>query len=900
MSGAAPASALVSEAPALQDRDVEPRTPMKRLGSTRKLAAFSNIRIQLSEQTRVLEARAEATAGVAGELHDYCRRRADLEHEYSRALDKLARAAHQRHKDQKHKREQWPLTGAFACWQAALESTRALSRDHASLGELYGGPLAARLQRAADDALRLHRKCKDIVAERHEEVGQALAEAGAAGKAHAAAAAEWRAAALKLRRAHDQRLRLLALDPPRHKKIKALDKELDKRRARHSEARVRALRARADYALSLEAANATLQRYYLDDIADIMLCAEVGFGAVVSRAAVCAGAAEAARGRAALTAGAALRAAGLALDAHADRTRTMDHHAPAFQLPAPLPYQGAPASRQVLGRGRGRGRGRAALTAGAALRAAGLALDAHADRTRTMDHHAPAFQLPAPLPYQGAPASRQVLGRGRGRGRGRAALTAGAALRAAGLALDAHADRTRTMDHHAPAFQLPAPLPYQGAPASRQDAEMQTLVEGAVEQAAAEAEAGAARSELAARLLQLQAAARLLHAECSEAAKTLDAAEAELLRQIEGSDEQWDVSGLFGENAARNVGALAAAADDPEPRRDQEDYYLAKFRAYVSCAGRLARVEARAAAARARLGDGAGAGADTSPPPPPPSPPRRAAARARRDRFAAPLDDRLPLVLTSCVRVIATYGLKHQGIFRVSGSQVEMQSLRAAFERGEDPLAGARDASDVNSVCGLLKLFLRELRPPPLPPRLHDSLTRLAAAPDDDNTRRRLRAVLAALPAPNMLLLRYLFAFLAHLTEYSEYNMMDAWNLAICLGPTLLAAWGEGGAQVTAQNLVNELVKRVILHHHSLFPQDIAPHTLYTRQFPSAEESDEPDSRDDLSLYDDDDDDISEDGESGEWQDSNSTENRSRPSPRPRPRPKQTCPPSLRRTAAGG
>lgn len=146
--------------------------------------------MQLSEQTRVLEARAEATAGVAGELHDYCRRRADLEHEYSRALDKLARTAHQRHKDQKHKsasphitthalfiikrlhlftlimspcrREQWSLTGAYACWQAALDNTRALSRDHAALAELYGGPLASRLQRAAEDALRLHRKCRDI------------------------------------------------------------------------------------------------------------------------------------------------------------------------------------------------------------------------------------------------------------------------------------------------------------------------------------------------------------------------------------------------------------------------------------------------------------------------------------------------------------------------------------------------------------------------------------------------------------------------------------------------------------------------------------------------------------------------------------------------------------------
>lgn len=64
--------------------------------------------------------------------------------------------------------------------------------------------------------------------ERHEELGAALAEAAGAGKAHAAAAADWRAAALKLRHAYDQRQRVLAADPPRHKKLKALDKELDK------------------------------------------------------------------------------------------------------------------------------------------------------------------------------------------------------------------------------------------------------------------------------------------------------------------------------------------------------------------------------------------------------------------------------------------------------------------------------------------------------------------------------------------------------------------------------------------------------------------------------------------------------------------------------------------------
>ncbi|XP_047028214.1 rho GTPase-activating protein 4-like isoform X3 [Helicoverpa zea] len=558
-----------TEAPALDDRDVEPRTPMKRLGSTRKLAAFNNIRLQLAEQTRVLEARAEATAGVAGELHDYCRRRADLEHEYARALDKLARAATQRHKDQKHKREQWALTGAYACWQAALDSTRALSRDHAALGELYGGPLAARLQRCAEDALRLHRKCRDIVAERHEEVGAALAEAAAAGKAHAAAAADWRAAALKLRHAYDQRQRVAAADPPRNKKLKALDKELEKRRSRHSEARVRALRARADYVLSLEAANATLQRYYLDDIADIILCMEVGFEAGVGRCVRTAGAAESARAAAAEAAAGALRAAADALDALGDRQRLLDAHAAAFALPRPLPYQGA-----------------------------------------------------------------------------------------------------------APAVQ---------------DAELRDLLaDAATEDAAPDALA----QELQARLAQLDASARQLRAECQENAKTLDAAEAELVKQMEGSDAQWDVSGLFG--AGGGVVPPGASA----PPDEQEDYYLGKFRAYAASAGRLARLDSKALAARRLAAPGAAPAAPASPP--------RRGARLRRGQFAAPLELRLPVVLTSCVRVIARFGLRHQGVFRVSGSQLEMQALRAAFERGEDPLADVRDASDINTVCGLLKLYLRE------------------------------------------------------------------------------------------------------------------------------------------------------------------------------------------------
>ena len=82
--------------------------------------------------------------------------------------------------------------------------------------------------------------------------------------------------------------------------------------------------------------------------------------------------------------------------------------------------------------------------------------------------------------------------------------------------------------------------------------------------------------------------------------------------------------------------------------------------------------------------------------------------------------------MKSCIRVINLYGLHHQGIYRVSGSQVEINNFREAFERGEDPLADVTDASDINSVAGVFKLYLRELREPLFPILYFDQLMELA------------------------------------------------------------------------------------------------------------------------------------------------------------------------------
>ena len=57
---------------------------------------------------------------------------------------------------------------------------------------------------------------------------------------------------------------------------------------------------------------------------------------------------------------------------------------------------------------------------------------------------------------------------------------------------------------------------------------------------------------------------------------------------------------------------------------------------------------------------------------------------------------------------------------------MEINNFRDSFERGEDPLADVTDASDINSVAGVLKLYLRELREPFFPTLYFDQFMEIA------------------------------------------------------------------------------------------------------------------------------------------------------------------------------
>lgn len=128
--------------------------------------------------------------------------------------------------------------------------------------------------------------------------------------------------------------------------------------------------------------------------------------------------------------------------------------------------------------------------------------------------------------------------------------------------------------------------------------------------------------------------------------------------------------------------------------------------------------------------------------------------------------------MTSCVKAINRLGLHNQGIFRIPGSQLEINQFKEAFEKGEDPLVTV-NPREMNSVAGVLKLYLRELKEPLFPRDLYDSfISSLRMNPDSSEQSQlpvenieatkieSIRRTMSAVPKPIYIVLRYLFGFL--------------------------------------------------------------------------------------------------------------------------------------------
>nr|XP_036863046.1 SLIT-ROBO Rho GTPase-activating protein 1 isoform X7 [Manis javanica] len=293
--------------------------------------------------------------------------------------------------------------------------------------------------------------------------------------------------------------------------------------------------------------------------------------------------------------------------------------------------------------------------------------------------------------------------------------------------------------------------------------------------------------ELMLRYQQLQSRLATLKIENEEVKKTTEATLQTIQDMV--TIEDYDVSECFQhsrstESVKSTVSETYLSKPSIAKRRanqqETEQFYFMKLREYLEGSNLITKLQAKHDLLQKTLGEGHRAEYMTT-------------SRGRRNSHARHQDSGqiIPLIVESCIRFINLYG--------------------------ENPLADDQSNHDINSVAGVLKLYFRGLENPLFPKeRFNDLISGIRV----DNLYERalhIRKLLLTLPRSVLIVMRYLFAFLNHLSQYSDENMMDPYNLAICFGPTLMPV-PEIQDQVSCQAHVNEIVKTIIIHHETIFP----------------------------------------------------------------------------------
>ncbi|XP_028295427.1 T cell activation RhoGTPase activating protein b [Gouania willdenowi] len=143
----------------------------------------------------------------------------------------------------------------------------------------------------------------------------------------------------------------------------------------------------------------------------------------------------------------------------------------------------------------------------------------------------------------------------------------------------------------------------------------------------------------------------------------------------------------------------------------------------------------------------------------------------------------LPKPVTEMLVLLRKRGPSTEGVFRKPCNSKNMRDIRERLNSGSEV---DLEGQPVALLVGLLKSFLKELPGSLLVSDLND---KWMAALDNEDAQLRaqeITKVLEDLPGLNKLLLQHLVCVLHHIMENADTNKMDAHNLAVCIGPTLL------------------------------------------------------------------------------------------------------------------
>ncbi|XP_056653762.1 rho GTPase-activating protein 9 [Monodelphis domestica] len=196
----------------------------------------------------------------------------------------------------------------------------------------------------------------------------------------------------------------------------------------------------------------------------------------------------------------------------------------------------------------------------------------------------------------------------------------------------------------------------------------------------------------------------------------------------------------------------------------------------------------------------------------------------------------VPQFFRLCIDTVDKRGLDVDGIYRVSGNLAIIQKLRFLVDRERAVTSDGRylfpeqpgqegrldldsaEWDDIHVVTGALKLFLRELPQPLVPPSLLSPLREALALSESEQRLSRIQELIGSMPKPNRDTLRCLLEHLCRVIAHADKNRMTPHNLGIVFGPTLLRPEQETSDPAAHVFYPGQLVQLLLNDFTSLFP----------------------------------------------------------------------------------
>ncbi|ESO08898.1 hypothetical protein HELRODRAFT_74384 [Helobdella robusta] len=125
---------------------------------------------------------------------------------------------------------------------------------------------------------------------------------------------------------------------------------------------------------------------------------------------------------------------------------------------------------------------------------------------------------------------------------------------------------------------------------------------------------------------------------------------------------------------------------------------------------------------------------------------------------------------------------------------------------------------DVNVVGSLLKLFFRKLPEPLMSYELYDLAIQISRISDHEKKLLKLKSLLVELPITNRETFKFLANHLHRIAENEPENKMNAHNLAIMFGPSLVHPQSDDpqneltNQMIADMNLQTHIVELIIIY----------------------------------------------------------------------------------------